>query len=154
MSLKGKFSNEFNPKIRDRGVAYFRSNSVTILSHSDSAIDAQVKGKTDYLVRLSLSGNTFAVACTCPYFEGGEECKHIWATMLAADNANYLSAVDQQWPLRLAYDDHTATELHKLLTQNNDLGIKEQKPEWQQQLTAITNAVKSTRVSARNAWPE
>ena len=154
MSLKGKFANEFNPKIRDRGVAYFRSNSVTILKHTDSQVEAQVKGKTNYLVRLSLNGNTFSVACTCPYFEGGEECKHIWATMLAADNANYLSAVDQRWPLRLAYDDNTAEQLQKILVQQAGQEIKEEKAEWQQQLTAITNAVKSSRTAARNSWPD
>ena len=90
MSLKGKFSTDFNPKIRDRGVAYFRSGAVTILKHSDSQVEARVKGSAEYLVRLSLNSNMFEVACTCPYFEGGEECKHVWATMLAADSYNYL----------------------------------------------------------------
>jgi hypothetical protein len=154
MSLKGKFANEFNPKIRDRGVAYFRSNSVTFLNHSDSKVEARVKGKSDYLVRLSLSGSTFSVACTCPYFEGGEECKHIWATMLAADNANYLSAVDQRWPLRLAYNDEDADELQELLLQNAHEAVKDQQPLWQQQLSTITNAVKLDRSTARGKWPE
>ena len=88
MSLKGKFSNEFNPKIRDRGVAYFRSGAVEILEHSITHVNARVKGTVDYLVRLELGANSFNVACTCPYFDGGEECKHVWATMLAADNLN------------------------------------------------------------------
>ncbi|PYS73407.1 MAG: helicase SNF2 [Acidobacteria bacterium] len=151
MSLKGKFSHEFNPKIRDRGVAYFRSNSVTILDHSDTRIEARVKGKINYHVRLELSSNLFKVACTCPYFEGGEECKHIWSTMLAADSRNYLSAIDQVVPVKLSYDDDSAEELRRLEEQKPE---NKPKPEWQQKLSVITNSVKSERVNVRDQWPE
>ncbi|HEY6805301.1 MAG TPA: SNF2-related protein [Pyrinomonadaceae bacterium] len=154
MSLKGKFANEFNPKIRDRGVAYFRSNAVTIFNHTDSKVEARVKGKSEYLVSLSLQGTTFAVACTCPYFDGGEECKHIWATMLAADAVNYLAAVDRQWPLRLVYDDATADQLHQLFLIKATETNTPKQPLWQQQLTTLTNVVKSERSAVRTAWPE
>jgi uncharacterized Zn finger protein len=88
MSLKSRFASQFNPRIRDRGVAYFRSGAVKILEHSDFYVLAQVKGKLDYSVQLSLTLNSLDVACTCPYFADGEDCKHIWATMLAADSKN------------------------------------------------------------------
>jgi superfamily II DNA or RNA helicase len=154
MSLKGKFANEFNPKIRDRGVAYFRSNAVTIFNHTDSKVEARVKGKSDYLVSLTLQGTSFSVACTCPYFDGGEECKHIWATMLAADAYNYLAAVDRQWPLRLVYDDGAAVELQQLSLAKETEASKPRQAPWQQQLTTITNVVKSQRASVRSPWPE
>ncbi len=35
MSLKGRLSQEFAGKIRDRGFAYFRTGAVEILDHSD-----------------------------------------------------------------------------------------------------------------------
>ena len=52
MSLKGKFADHFSPKIRDRGVAYFRSGLVKILNHSDTLVEAEVKGRERYHVRL------------------------------------------------------------------------------------------------------
>ena len=104
MSLKGRFAPKFNPRIRDRGLAYFRSGAVKILEHSEFYLLAQVKGNLDYFVQLSLTLNSLDVACTCPYFAAGEDCKHIWATMLAADSKNYLSEVNLHGPLRLVYD--------------------------------------------------
>ena len=94
MSLKSRLASQFNPRIRDRGFAYFRSGAVEILEHSDVHVVAQVEGTLKYYVQLRLSLNSLDVACTCPYFEDGEDCKHIWATMLAADSKNYLSEID------------------------------------------------------------
>src|SRR5882724_9571162 len=104
MSLKGRLSQEFAGRIRDRGFAYFRTNAVEILEHSESHINARVKGSEVYLVRLTLGRVSLDVACTCPYFEGGEECKHVWATMLAADSKNYLADASHRTRLNLRFD--------------------------------------------------
>ena len=45
-------------RIRDRGLAYFRSGAVKILEHSDSYVLAQVEGNLDYSVQLSLTLNS------------------------------------------------------------------------------------------------
>src|SRR4030095_11253951 len=113
MSLKGRLSQEFAGKIRDRGFAYFRTNAVEILKHSDSRVDARVKGSKDYLVRLTLGRAALDVACTCPYFEKGEECKHIWATMLAADSRQYLTDATLMTRLGLVLDYVTGAELRE-----------------------------------------
>ena len=34
------------------------------------------------------SREQLAVCCTCPYYDEHATCKHIWATILAADTAN------------------------------------------------------------------
>ena len=114
MSLKGRLSHEFAGRIRDRGVAYFRSNAVEILEHSKAHVDARVKGSKGYLVRLTLGRVSLDVACTCPYFEKGEECKHVWATMLAADSRQYLTDVDARSRLNLRVDDEAVAELREL----------------------------------------
>src|SRR6185503_18879524 len=114
MSLKSRFASQFNPKIRDRGLAYFRGGAVKILEHSDFHVRAQVEGTSDYFVELTLTLNSLDVACTCPYFYDGEDCKHIWATMLAADSKKYLSEVDRQGPLALVYDDDALDALQLL----------------------------------------
>src|ERR1044072_7791353 len=114
MSLKSRFAPQFNPKIRDRGFAYFRGGAVKILEHSDSHVRAQGDGTIEYFVELSLTLSSLDVACTCPYFYDGEDCKHIWATMLAADSKNYLSEVEPGGHLRLVYEDESVETLQLL----------------------------------------
>ncbi|MFN2532934.1 MAG: SNF2-related protein [Pyrinomonadaceae bacterium] len=151
MSLKSRFAPQFNPKIRDRGLAYFRAGAVKILEHSDFYVLAQVEGNLDYFVQLSLTLNSLDVACTCPYFADGEDCKHIWATMLAADSKNYLSDVDLRGPLRLVYDQEALEALQIL---EEDEPVPEPQPLWQQQLAVITTSINNARPPERNPWPD
>ena len=182
MSLKGRLSHEFAGKIRDRGFAYFRSNAVEILEHSDSHVNARVKGSKDYLVRLTVGRAALDVACTCPYFEKGEECKHIWATMLAADSRQYLTDATLLTRLGLVLDYVTGAELRgdedtksSLANNGHDRPanrvrptapsrINEQAPRgevetppepqsaWRRQLSFITNTVRSTPVEELEDW--
>jgi hypothetical protein len=151
MSLKSRFAPQFNPKIRDRGFAYFRGGAVEILEHSDSHVLAQVRGTFDYFVELSLTLDSLNVACSCAYFADGEDCKHIWATMLAADSKNYLSDIDLYGPLKLIYNDEALEELQ--LREDNE-PVPEPQPLWQQQFTIITNSIKNALPPKRNPWPD
>lgn len=151
MSLKSRFSPEFNPKIRDRGFAYFRAGAVTILKHSASYVLAEVRGTLDYYVQLTLTQNSLEVTCTCPYFFDGEDCKHIWATMLAADSQNYLSEVDRHGPTKLNYDFEALEELELI---EEDEPVYEPPPYWQQQLNVITNSINNALPPKRDPWPE
>lgn len=151
MSLKSRFAPQFNPKIRDRGLAYFRGGAVKILDHSDFYVLARVEGTFDYFVELSLSLNSLDVACTCPYFADGEDCKHIWATMLAADSKNYLSEADLHGPLRLTYDDEALEALQLL---EEDEATPEPQPDWQRQLAIVTNSINNAPPPERNPWPD
>ena len=170
MSLKGKFSREFSGRIRDRGFAYFRSNKVKIVEHSESHIEATVKGSEDYLVRLTLGRVSLDVACTCPYFEGGEECKHVWATMLAADSKNYLADASHRTRLNLRFDNDALDDLLDLdddkdpVVADSPYGqpngpsargvaktINESEPAWKQQLSFLTNTVRANVVT--EDWP-
>ena len=151
MSLKSRFSPQFNPRIRDRGLAYFRSGAVKILEHYDSYVLAEVKGTLDYFVELSLTLNSLNVACTCAYFAKGEDCKHIWATMLAADSKNYLSETDLYGPLKLIYDNEALEALQLI---DDDKPAPAPQPLWQQQLAVITNSINNTFPPERNPWPD
>ena len=170
MSLKGKFSREFSGRIRDRGFAYFRSNKVKIVEHSESHIEATVKGSEDYLVRLTLGRVSLDVACTCPYFEGGEECKHVWATMLAADSKNYLADASLRTRLNLRFDSDALDDLLDLDDDKDPVvadspygqpngqsarGVaktaNESEPAWRQQLSFLTNTVRANVVT--EDWP-
>jgi uncharacterized Zn finger protein len=123
MSLKAKFSDDFRPRIRDRGHAYYRSNLVQILKHSDTHVEASVTGGSKYRVQLTLRTTSLDIACTCPYFAKGEECKHVWATMLAADSHQYLSDVDLLPKLQLRYDEDAATTLRESVKRNTLLRL-------------------------------
>src|ERR1041384_1595580 len=152
MSLKSRFASQFNPKIRDRGVAYFRAGAVKILDHYEGYLLTRVEGTYDYFVELSLNVNSLDVACTCPYFAGGEDCKHIWATMLAADSKNLFSEIDLHGPLKLIYDAE-ALESLQLLEDDDELE-PEPLPQWQQQLAVITNSVNNALPLERDPWPD
>lgn len=152
MSLKSRFSPEFNPKIRDRGFAYFRAGAVKILENSDAYVLAEVRGTFVYVVQLTLNSNSLDVACTCPYFLDGQDCKHIWATMLAADSKNYLSEVDLHGPLKLNYD-YGALEALQLIEEEKK-PVHEPQPYWQQQLNVITNSINSAVPPKRDPWPD
>ena len=157
MSFKAKFSNVFKPKIRDRGHAYFRSNTVEIIDYSESHIEALVQGTDDYRVRLKLTRSALRVACTCPYFAEGENCKHLWATMLAADSAQYLTKIDSMPALALILDYDAVDELVTAEDQQPKSKAaptkKEPTPLWQQQLSQI-GSVAATRHNVSEGWSE
>jgi superfamily II DNA or RNA helicase len=59
---------------------------------------AVVHGTDRYTVELSLDGQRLTADCTCPYFDGSlDPCKHIWATILKADEAGVFSVPAGVW---------------------------------------------------------
>ena len=174
MSLTGKFSREFANRIRDRGLAYFKTNAVDIFEHSELHVVATVKGDREYLVSLTLGRVSLDVACTCPYFERGEECKHIWATMLEADSHQYLTNVDLRTRLNLVFDDNAVEELWELADVYHPTTVetstfpsqrgsnahhqlstakREREPAWKQQLSLLTNTVRASLGVESDIWP-
>jgi len=76
------------PSSRSRGEAYFHSGRVSGIDADAMTFSASVRGTRRYDVSLTLDDDRLVVKCTCPYFEGSiEPCKHIWAAILAADQA-------------------------------------------------------------------
>ena len=76
---------------RERGRAYFLSRRVTSLKGDAWHVDATVRGSQLYDVKLRREGEAIEAWCSCPYCEGySEPCKHIWATLLAAEAAGHL----------------------------------------------------------------
>jgi len=127
MSLAIQLSHEFTRKVRNKGAGYYRNGAVEIVSHTDSQVDAIVSGTEDYLVRLTLGRVALNVACTCPYFDGGDTCKHLWATMLKADAKLYLADANPRSNLKLNFDYDALDELRDLqeleLLQNGQMHV-------------------------------
>ncbi|MGA9772301.1 MAG: SNF2-related protein [Blastocatellia bacterium] len=90
MSLTTKFSSLIDSTIRGRGRSYYQQGLVRITRGDDHLVEARVRGSESYQVMLSVEDQTFSVSCTCPYYADTDICKHIWATMLAAEARGYL----------------------------------------------------------------
>jgi superfamily II DNA or RNA helicase len=165
MPLANSLSSQVTPTIRDRGLALFRAGVVTIESASPTAIAAMV-GLTDVEeVDLTLSGRTLRAACTCEtpgeYISG---CKHIWATILAADHEakarRFVARAGLIHPLRFVieekeddfYDDEEYYDYPRpILPPHRSLPPppKPIRESWKDQLAALSREVQPTVPSGR-----
>ncbi len=89
-------------RVRKRGMQYFREKKVTVTASSGDAVEAAVSGSEPYRVRLVRDSKRLQATCSCPFFTDREEiCKHVWATVLAADLYRGLRGPGGTLPLRL-----------------------------------------------------
>src|SRR5579863_1483600 len=105
MFLQRHLKNEFPDAVRHRGTSIHRSRAVTVLSGNQWKVTASVMGSRRYFVELSREGDEIAAACDCPYFGSDGFCKHLWATILAADEKSYLLGKFGSRPPRLVEAD-------------------------------------------------
>ena len=92
MVLSARFAGNFSSGIRKRGQDYYLQRRVRIESGSDTEVAASVSGSQAYYVELNWESDRLSVSCECPYFfDNGLPCKHLWATMLAAEARGFLS---------------------------------------------------------------
>lgn len=103
MYLTSKFALRFKERVRSRGQSYFARRRVDIVTGDKQVVQAVVNGSEEYDVSLKIVGRDLLVGCTCPYYENAL-CKHIWATMLAAERKGYLTGTDHL-PTRLVRSD-------------------------------------------------
>ena len=105
MSLTHSLSSHFSRTVRHRGENYANLHRVEILKGGEALVEAQVTGSQAYFVSLDLEDTVLLANCDCPYAEGGEACKHIWATLMIAERRGYLHTVTSNVSFRLAADD-------------------------------------------------
>jgi superfamily II DNA or RNA helicase len=89
-----KFEGAFSERVRERGERYLREGRVELevdaraRSGGRDVVSARVQGTWDYETRVERDGKTLHVGCTCPYFRKRRGlCKHLWATLLALQEA-------------------------------------------------------------------
>jgi uncharacterized Zn finger protein len=69
-----------------RGFRYFARKRIDLVSVSERAIEADVRGKRTLRVTLRVDGGRLAAACTCSAkVLGPAACRHVWATLLEID---------------------------------------------------------------------
>ena len=106
MPLATSLAKQVGSGVRDRGNQYFRNRRVRLETFTDSVVTATVRGSQIYDVELKLDGHELAVQCTCPYATGNlDPCKHVWATILAADERHFGNHIEGPISLYMDYPD-------------------------------------------------
>jgi superfamily II DNA or RNA helicase len=106
MVLTTQLSRQVATAVQRRGRQYYASGAVQLLSGDSSSVRALVQGTEQYRVTLTRTRKHLKVWCTCPYYEDrGEPCKHIWATLLAAEARGFLAGTGGSERLRLVDDE-------------------------------------------------
>ncbi len=96
MGLSSSLAAQIPAPIRDRGTRYFRKGAVELIRGGPTEVSAVVTGTRPYMVSLIHDKEGLHVSCGCPYFGGGDgACKHVWATLLAAEPRGYLGGPAQ-----------------------------------------------------------
>ena len=90
-TLVERLTRYFDSAVRNRGQQYYRTGEVQKLHVSTGGVTAEVWGSEVYDVALDFARDTLTIDCTCPYFADVGPCKHLWATILAADAKGYLA---------------------------------------------------------------
>jgi superfamily II DNA or RNA helicase len=90
MNLAGRCAPQFDRRDWQRGEDYFRDRAVSIVRVGPDGLEALVQGSEEfpYDVRLDWSkadDNRLGIDCSCPRFAEWGACKHVAATIFAAD---------------------------------------------------------------------
>lgn len=81
------FENDFKPEVRSAGQAFIKKDKVALQQPSDTEIISYVRGSTNYKVILKtplVESDTVFASCTCSLFAKGQNCKHLWAALVVA----------------------------------------------------------------------
>lgn len=81
----------FKPEVRAQGRRIFSANKVSSRQVSDTEVQAFVRDTRGFKVlckSLKVDSLSLNVSCSCPPFQRGQFCKHIWATLLKIQEAH------------------------------------------------------------------
>ncbi len=92
MALTRSCSSSFDSATRTRGAAYYYGRCVEITNRRRFGVTALVTGSGPEPYEVDLDWTRVVdgavdAFCTCPRYTDGALCKHVWATILAADAA-------------------------------------------------------------------
>ena len=75
-----QLADYFPPRVRERASDYERA--IRVLEQAEDHLHVHIRGADDYCVQLERFDDAVGAACTCPYFDNGSPCKHLWAALL------------------------------------------------------------------------
>ena len=179
MPLTTHLSRYVDNKVRARGASYYRDGAVQIIHGNKEEMQAIVYGTSMYEVELYRQRDAIHVSCTCPYFEGERDtCKHIWASLLAAENKGYLREKSNSDPAHLEIyfgddvlkendlDENEEWEEEKIIRPayqpksyspgvpgKRHLQLISQQPEWRSPLNTLRAAFHAQLNEKKGHWP-
>ncbi|MCR9293772.1 MAG: DEAD/DEAH box helicase [bacterium] len=138
---------------RRRGEEYFSSDRIEIDEIGTLGAQATAVGSQDYDIYLDFSElrrGRLGVFCDCPRFEGGENCKHLWAALRKIDS-EYDLATPVRSSVRLfpcrTYAWQLGRPLQTSATPRRSLITRpaQNTAEWKQQLSSLLNSSEATK---------
>ncbi len=120
MTLSELLESKFRGDIRFRGAAYIQAERVSVIRVTPDHLFAVVRDGVEFQTQLSRDGGALAMTCNCVGTSANPSnnlnCKHLWATILAADSGHYVAgsakpgyippfAVEDDEPLDFDLDD-------------------------------------------------
>jgi len=92
MTLGELLEGRFRADVRFRGAAYVKAERVAVTRVTPNELNAVVRDGVEYQTQLSRHDGRLKMFCNCLRTAAAEpSCKHLWATVLAADEGSYLS---------------------------------------------------------------
>ncbi len=94
MSFSSMLESKFRGDIRFRGQAYVKAERVAITRVTGDELFGVVQDGIEFQTQLIRKDDALLTICSCAANSGNPtdaRCKHVWATILQADSAGYLS---------------------------------------------------------------
>lgn len=95
MTLSELLESKFRGDIRFRGAAYIQAERVSVIRVTPDHLFAVVRDGVEFQTQLTREGTALAMTCNCVGTSANPSnnpnCKHLWATILAADTGHYVS---------------------------------------------------------------
>src|SRR5688572_16069619 len=89
--IPARIIDRFPVGTRHRGADYYERGRVLLQPGGVGQVSATVAGTADYNVRIDTASKSWRFYCDCPAAFDRGLCKHMWATLLAADQARLLN---------------------------------------------------------------
>jgi superfamily II DNA or RNA helicase len=159
-SLSEKLRDYFTLPSEEKGETYYQQGRVVITRGAPAVVTARVRGSRPYQVSLVYDAGALKVSCECPYFLSSGACKHIWATILAAEGQTFLSAAAEDPKLTLLTTSgagtETAARAQGAVEPAGAQSTRSKVPDWRRQIEQIQqqrSGILDLAASAA-AWPE
>ncbi len=95
MTLSELLESKFRGDIRFRGAAYIQAERVSVIRVTPDHLFAVVRDGVEFQTQLSRDGGALSMTCNCVGTSANPSnnlnCKHLWATILAADTGHYVA---------------------------------------------------------------
>ena len=155
MSLAERCQHCFDQPAQDRGSRVFAEHSVHLLDVDEDGVEALVDdssgNKYEVFIDLSYARDGDLLAdCSCPRFEDGSLCKHIWATILLLDTDSVAGWLPGTGRLEVAgdWDGESGDQFDELASQlfpnaGAQRGFRQpahpSSPSWKNQLRQVSD---------------